>query len=135
TGGSTRAADAGPGASDARAASDAAGAGGAAGTGGAPGGGGAVSVLTQKYDNARTGWNANEKILTPANVEMSFGRLFTRKVDGQIYAQPLVVSAINIGGKVRNAVYVITTHNSAYAFDADDGAQDMPLWQANLGPT
>jgi hypothetical protein len=100
-----------------------------------PAAGGAVSVLTQKYDNARTGWNASERVLTPDNVAMSFGKLFTRTVDGQIYAQPLLVAGLAIGGKTRNVVYVVTTHNSAYAFDADDKAVEMPLWQANMGPT
>jgi len=37
---------------------------------------GAQSVTTYHYDNHRTGWNSNETILTPANVNTSsFGLL------------------------------------------------------------
>jgi hypothetical protein len=75
-------------------------------------------------------------VLTTANVNpMTFGKLFTRKVDGQIYAQPLFVAGQTIGGKTRNVVYVVTMHNTAYAFDADDKAADMPLWMVNVGPS
>src|SRR5258708_6583893 len=49
----------------------------------------AVNVLTQHNDNFRTGANLSESILTVSNVSTSqFGKLFTRAVDGQIYAQP-----------------------------------------------
>jgi hypothetical protein len=84
---------------------------------------GQVSVLTQRNDNARTGQNLNEKVLNTANVNAAgFGKLFSRAVDGYIYAQPLYVPNLSIGGKVRNVVYAVTQHNSVYAFDADDPA-------------
>lgn len=90
-----------------------------------------VHVLTNKNDVARTGANTQEKILTPANVKSgNFGRIFSRQVDGQIYAQPLYVGGVN--GK--NVVYVATEHNSVYAFDADDTRADAPpLWTKNFG--
>jgi hypothetical protein len=53
-------------------------------------------------------------------------------VDGQIYAQPLVVSGLVVGGVRRNAVFVATMRNMVYAFDADK-AERAPLWQVNLG--
>jgi hypothetical protein len=65
------------------------------------------------------------------NVNVSqFGLLFRNTVDNQVYAQPLVVSAVNIGGGTHNVVYVATTSNSVYAFDGDTGAQ---YWHVNLG--
>src|SRR5690349_4505155 len=82
-----------------------------------------VHVLTQHNDVARTGANLQEKVLSPATVSAaSFGKIFSRDVDGQIYAQPLYVGGV-MGGK--NVVYVATEHNSVYAFDAD-GASPAP---------
>ena len=55
-----------------------------------------VNVLTHRYDNARTGANLNETILTPSVVASNFGKLYARTVDGLIYAQPLYVSNVSI---------------------------------------
>jgi hypothetical protein len=91
-----------------------------------------VHVLTQHNDAARTGANLREKVLSPATVSpASFGKVFSRAVDGQVYAQPLYVGGA-MGGK--NVVYVATEHNGIYAFDAD-GASTAPLWNVNLGPS
>jgi hypothetical protein len=96
-----------------------------------------VNVLTQHNDNQRTGQNLNETTLNTSNVNVaSFGKLFTRAADGQLYAQPLYVSNLAIPGKgTHNVVFVATTHNTVYAFDADDPAQGTPLWSVNLGPS
>lgn len=95
-----------------------------------------VSVLTYHNDGQRTGLNASETILTPANVNASsFGKVFSYSVDGQIYAQPLIVPGLsNIAGGTHNVVLVATEHNSVYAFDAD-GLSPNALWQKNLGPS
>lgn len=87
-----------------------------------------MNVLTNRNDNARTGRMLNETALTATSVAVArFGKLFTRDVQGAIYAQPLYVSGISLGGKTRNVVYVATMHNYVYAFDADDPAA-APLW-------
>ena len=87
-------------------------------------------VLTWHNDNARTGQNQQESILTPANVNSKhFGKLFSYPIQGQTYAQPLYVPGVNIAGKgTHNVVYVATEHDQVYAFDAD-GLVSQPLWQ------
>ncbi len=59
-----------------------------------------LSVLTQHNDNGRTGQNLQEVLLNTTNVNQNqFGKLFTRQVDGHIYAQPLYVSNVTIPDK------------------------------------
>src|SRR5450432_208836 len=90
-----------------------------------------VNVLTQHNDLDRTGWNPNEKILNQSNVTpTSFGLLYKKTVDDQLFAQPLYVSGVMINGAPRNVVYVATVNNSVYAFDGDDGTLDA-YWQVN----
>lgn len=95
------------------------------------------SVVTNRYDNVRSGVTLTETALTTANVNSAqFGLLFSRAVDGQIYAQPLYLGGLTMpDGKLHNVVFVATAHNSVYAFDADDRAASAPLWQKNLGPS
>ncbi len=92
------------------------------------------SVLTQHNDLNRSGWNDKETILKKSNVTPNtFGKLFTRAVDDQVYAQPLVKLQINMPGKgLKNVVYVATVNNSVYAFDADSANESTAFWQVNL---
>ncbi|MGH9432633.1 MAG: choice-of-anchor D domain-containing protein [Terriglobia bacterium] len=91
----------------------------------------AQDVLTFHNDNARTGQDLNETILTPSQVSVStFGKLFMIPVDGKVDAQPLYKSAVGIPNHaVHNVLFVATEHDSAYAFDADSGSL---LWQVSL---
>jgi F5/8 type C domain/Secretion system C-terminal sorting domain/Fibronectin type III domain len=94
-----------------------------------------TDVLTQHNDLARTGWNNTETTLLPTNVSSSsFGLLFNRSVDDQVYAQPLVATGIQVGGTPKNIVYVATVNNSVYAYDADDGSVPV-YWQVSLTPS
>jgi hypothetical protein len=89
-------------------------------------------VLTYHNDNARTGQNQQEVLLTPSNVtSASFGKVATWPVDGYVFAQPLYVANVPIGGQLRNVVYVATEHNSVYAFDADQ-LTGAPIWRVSF---
>lgn len=95
----------------------------------------AQDVLMGSYDLARTGSYRNETTLTPQTVSPDqFGRIFLLPADGQIYAQPLYQRNVSIAGNgVHNVIFIGTTHNSVYAYDADNAAP--PLWTVNLGPS
>ena len=93
-----------------------------------------VDVLTQHNDNARTGVNSRETVLTPANVNRArFGMLFKRVLDDQLYTQPLIVTGVVTNSGRRDLVYVTTVNNSVYAFDANDGEASLPVWHVNFG--
>src|ERR1700722_8426141 len=92
-----------------------------------------IDVLTNRYNNARTGANLNETRLNQSNVNVNgFGKIFARGVDGQIYAQPLIVSDLEIPelGK-RSIVIVATTRNMVYAFDAENAEACHPIWRVD----
>jgi uncharacterized protein YjdB len=90
-------------------------------------------MLTYRNDDARTGQNLNETILTPANVNSKqFGKLTSYAVNGVINAQPLYAASVTIPGQgIHNVVYVATGHDSVYAFDAD-GKASKPLWHVSF---
>ncbi len=95
-----------------------------------------ASVLTRSYDNARTGANTQESVLTPATVSKGLRKLFSLEVtdDKRLEAQPLIVPRVTMGnGKVHDVVYICTMANQIWAFDANDGSQ---LWvtPVSLGP-
>jgi hypothetical protein len=98
-----------------------------------------VDVLTQHGNNARTGANLSEKKLSVAHVNNNeFGKLAYRIVDGNIYAQPLIVTNVKgPTGAAKNMAIVATENNSVYSFDSEDTNQasaTAQLWQRNLGP-
>ncbi len=92
-----------------------------------------TSVVTYHNDPQRTGWNPNETILTPANVNaQSFFRIRVVQLDGQVDAQPLVVPANQQyqSRGIDSVVYVVTENNTVYAINGSNG--DV-LLQRNLG--
>jgi hypothetical protein len=102
---------------------------GTTGSGGNPPPTGSVQVLTYHNDNTRSGENTQETVLTTANVNSSsFGKVGFDSTDGKVDAEPLYVPGVTIGGTTHNVLYVVTEHDSAYAFDADTGAT---LWHVS----
>lgn len=97
-----------------------------------PYGGTPIDVLLYHYDLLRTGWNQSENDLTPTTVGSStFGKLTTLDVDGNVFAQPLLVSGFTMpDGTTHDVLVVATGHDSVYAFDAQTYAL---LWQVSLG--
>jgi hypothetical protein len=94
---------------------------------------GLAVVSTYHNDNARTGQNVIETVLTPDNVNAAhFGRLYSFPVDGYVYAQPLYMPQVAIPGNgIHNVVIVATQHDSVYAFDSDSPTP-APLWRVNF---
>lgn len=83
----------------------------------------ALDVTTHHYDVWRTGWNPQETALSPSSIRNgSFGQLHSVLLDEQVDAQPLVVTDLDINGKVRAVVYVATENNTIYAIDATSGS-------------
>jgi hypothetical protein len=92
--------------------------------------GAGTDVTTYKNDLSRSGQNLTESNLTLANVTAAnFGLLRSLPVDGRVDAQPLYLSQLSISGSTHNVVFVVTEHDSAYAFDPDTGAM---LWHVSL---
>jgi hypothetical protein len=97
---------------------------------------GQTKVTTWHYNNARTGANTTETVLTPANVNVNtFGKLFTQPVDGFVVGHPLYLPNVNIPNQgLHNVVYVATMNDTMYAFDADSGTAPI-LWKTSLLPS
>jgi len=89
-------------------------------------------MMTYHGETFRSGLNAQERALAPSRVNTAtFKKLFTRSVDGQIYAQPLYVANLLIGSSYQNVVYIATEHDSVYAFNAD-GKTTSPIWKRSF---
>jgi len=88
-------------------------------------------VLTYHNDNARTGQNLREEILTPASVTAGhFGKLWVYPADGKVDAQPLYAAGVSIPGRgLRNVVFIATEHDTVYAYDADSTNK---FWQVSM---
>lgn len=72
-----------------------------------------ADVTTASQDTLRTGWDQDEPSLSPASVASGkFGPQFTTNVDGQVYAQPLVVN---------NMLIAATENNNVYGLDPSTG--------------
>jgi hypothetical protein len=107
-----------------------------------------ADVLTRRNDNARSGVNSTETLLTQNSVRTRFGKLWTLYADAKIMAQPLYVSDLDvpaatiIGSTAKakcahrcNAVIVATMKGTVYAYMADEKPStdnDTLLWATYL---
>jgi outer membrane protein assembly factor BamB len=88
----------------------------------APSAAAASNVTTAAYNNLRDGWDQAEPALAPAAIQSaSFGKLFSTKLEGAIYAQPLVYEG---------RLIVTTEKANAYALDPATGTV---LWKRAFG--
>jgi hypothetical protein len=88
----------------------------------APGSGPADDETTVSQNDLRNGWDPNEPALTPAAVQGGqFGQIFRTAVNGQVYAQPLIIGS---------TLVVATENDWVYGLNAATGAV---LWKTSLG--
>ena len=97
---------------------------------------GSTHVMTYHNDNARTGRYDQETFLAgktstaAATVDKAvFGKVAHLDVDGDVYAQPLFLAGVPIGGRNVDVVYAATQHDSVYAFEASTGKQ---IWRQSF---
>ncbi len=99
--------------------------------------GNSVCLTTYQGGTNRLGFNPNEPALTEAAITATtspkFHKQFSVAVNGAIYAQPLVLPNVVIGGVTyADVVYVATEQDWVYAID---GATGNILWSTNLAPS
>jgi hypothetical protein len=89
-----------------------------------------VCVLTWQQDTGlnttcsgcifRTGENLDEPALTASAIKQNFGVLCSAALDGQVFAQPLVVTNVTINSVTyARVVYVVTEKDTLYAIDGN----------------
>ncbi len=82
----------------------------------------AGNVTTAAYNDLRDNWDPEEPALSPADVQsQGFQRIFSRKLSGEIYAQPLVYEG---------TVVVTTEKAKAYGVSATSGKIE---WKRSFG--
>jgi hypothetical protein len=93
-----------------------------------------AGVTTYHNDGARDGVNSQEYVLNTSNVKSgTFGKLFSCTADGALFAQPLWVPNVNIGGGMHNVVVAATMRDSVYVYDAD-ASPCVTYWHQTLIP-
>ena len=72
--------------------------------------------VTVSRNDLRTGWDQDEPALSPSAVRSGrFGQLFSTAVNGQVYAQPLVVGSTVIVATENDRVYGLNSVTGAVA--------------------
>jgi hypothetical protein len=90
------------------------------------------ALVTQRYDEGRTGATRDEEVLTAENVAR-LELLTAWPVDGQIYAQVLVAEDVEVAGQRRALALVATMENMLFAFDLDAVPAAPPVWRLGSG--
>ena len=89
-----------------------------------------INYTTFRGSNSGTGVQAQERVLTPANVNANtFGLAWSMQLDAGVWSQPLYMNALNVNGAPHNVVFQTTANDSIYAIDADTG---VLLWQRSF---
>jgi hypothetical protein len=94
-----------------------------------------LAGVTTYHDNgSRDGVNDQEYVLNTSNVKSgTFGKLFSCMADGAMYAQPLWVPNVSIGGGVHNVIVAATMRDSVFVYDAD-ASPCVTYWHQTLIP-
>ena len=95
------------------------------------------SVVTRAYDNARSGAQYAETVLTPDAVrQRGIRRLASLPLPGDargLEAQLLVAAAVRMpAGETRDLLICATMSNRVYAFDSGS-LEEVPVWVQSLG--
>ena len=89
-------------------------------------------VVTQRNNNLRTGTTLGGGLGRSSVLDKAFGFLKALDVDGVVLAQPLFMETVEFPpGRQRPAVFIATSTNWVYAFDADPPF--AKLWERRLG--
>jgi hypothetical protein len=90
---------------------------------------------TASQDDMRTGWDPNEPALTPAVVGGgTFGQVWRAVVQGQVYAQPLVIGSTVIVATEQDWVYGLNATTGAIVWATDLGTPYRITWCPDLTP-
>ena len=93
-----------------------------------------VPWLTRSADNARSGWNSHETVLTQAAVAtMGIKRTTIIPVIGDargMEAQPLILPHVQTARGIRDVMVLPSMANVVRGVDAHDGSG---IWQVTLG--
>jgi outer membrane protein assembly factor BamB len=88
-----------------------------------------TSVVTDAYNDQRTGYNPDETTLTNANAS-GLQKLWNVHLAGAMNAQPVEAADVNVKGTPTNILYEGTQNGWLYALNASDGSQ---IWRRYLG--
>ena len=93
-----------------------------------------VQWVTRSADNARSGWNSHETVLTQASIQnRGLVRVTTIPVIGDargMEAQPLILPNVNTARGLRDVMVLPSMANVVRGVDAHDGSG---IWQVSLG--